>query len=105
MLPGVRFMIGAVGATAMLGVAAFGLFTSVRLAHEVRFNPLEHRAMAFAERADWNELWQREPALQPYGALPDAPGPVTLRTAVQHAVAQPVLPDLGDSFRMAQTVT
>ena len=105
MLPGVRFMIGAVAAMAMCGVAAFGLFTSVRLAREARINPLEARSMAFAERADWNELWQREPVLRPYGALPDAPGPVTLRTAVQHAVAQPVLPDLDDSFLTAQTVT
>lgn len=57
MLPDVRFVIGATLATAVLGVAAFGLATAVRLSHQAKIGPLESsRSLAFDERADWNQF-------------------------------------------------
>ena len=41
MLPDLRFVIGAVLATVVLGVTALGLISSIRLAHESRTAPLE----------------------------------------------------------------
>jgi hypothetical protein len=57
MLPDFRFVIGATLATAVLGVAAFGLATAVRLSHQTKIGPLESsRSLAFDERADWNQF-------------------------------------------------
>jgi hypothetical protein len=57
MLPDFRFLIGAVLATGMLGVAGFGLATAVRLSHEARVGPSEaSRSLAFDDRADWNQF-------------------------------------------------
>ena len=56
MLPGFRFVIGAVLATVVLGVTAFGLASSIRLARQATVGPLESsRSLAFADRADWNQ--------------------------------------------------
>jgi hypothetical protein len=63
MLPDFRFLIGALLATGMLGVAGFGLATAVRLSHEARVGPSEAtRSLAFDDRADWNQFSDPEPA-------------------------------------------
>jgi hypothetical protein len=52
MLPDFRFLIGAVLATAVLGVTTFGLATAVQLSHQTKIGPLEvARSFAFAEPA------------------------------------------------------
>src|SRR4051812_45007210 len=57
MLPDFRFLIGAVLATGMLGVAGFGLATAVRLSHEARVGPTDAtQSLAFNDRADWNQF-------------------------------------------------
>jgi len=57
MLPDFRFVIGAVLATAFLGVTCIGLFATVRLAHQAKIGPLEaSRALAFGDGADWNQF-------------------------------------------------
>jgi hypothetical protein len=57
MLPDFRFVIGAILATVLLGVAAFGLTAAVRLAHQAKVSPLEtSRTLAFADPADWNQF-------------------------------------------------
>ena len=57
MLPDFRFLIGAVLATGMLGVAGFGLATAVRLSHEARVGPPDaSQSLAFNDRADWNQF-------------------------------------------------
>jgi hypothetical protein len=57
MLPDFRFVIGATLAATVLGVAAFGLATAVRLSHEAKVGPHEAlRSLAFDDRADWNQF-------------------------------------------------
>jgi hypothetical protein len=98
MLPDFRFVIGAILAIAVLGIAAFGLTTAVRLSHEAKVGPLEPmRSVAFDERADWNqfsdpELARRFDVLarQPEGgpATP-VPDPVAAIEVPQAALAAP----------------
>jgi len=62
MLPDFRFVIGAILAIVVLGVAALGLTTAARLSHEAKVGPPEAtRSVAFDERADWNQF--SDPAL------------------------------------------
>jgi hypothetical protein len=57
MLPDFRFVIGATLAAAVLGIAAFGLATTVRLSHLAKIGPMEvARSLAFDERANWNQF-------------------------------------------------
>src|SRR6185295_14119371 len=62
MLPDFRFLIGAILATTVLGVAAFGLATSVRLSHQAKISPLEaSRSFAFAERNERSWMPDQNP--------------------------------------------
>ena len=55
MLPDLRFLLGATLATALLGVVALGLATTVRLSHQAKISPLEaSRSLAYAERSDFS---------------------------------------------------
>ena len=57
MLPDFRFVIGAILATAFLGVMSVGLFATVRHTHQAKVGPLEaSRTLAFGDRADWNQF-------------------------------------------------
>ena len=57
MLPDFRFAIGALLATAVLGITSFGLLAAVRLTHQAKVGPLESsRSVPFDDRADWNQF-------------------------------------------------
>ena len=89
MLPDLRFVIGAVLATAFLAVNFLGLFAAVPLAHQAKVGPIEAwRPMAFADRADWKQFADPdgvrrldEPARQP----------VRMDAAAQRAPAEPTV--------------
>jgi hypothetical protein len=71
MLPDLRFVIGAILATVVLGMTALGLATSVRLTRQATVSPLEsNRSLAFADRADWQHLPSSEAARQVPEAVP-----------------------------------
>ncbi len=54
MLSDLRFVIGAIMATAMLAIAAFGIGMSVRLAREANLGPFKStRHLAYTDRGDW----------------------------------------------------
>src|SRR5262245_17169152 len=55
MLPDIRFAIGAVLASALLIVTAFGLAATVRIAHHQTVSPFESpRALSYADPIDWS---------------------------------------------------
>jgi hypothetical protein len=61
MLPDLRFVIGAVLATTMLGVVSIGVFTTFKLGPQNRAGPLESsRYLGFDDRADWNQFYDSE---------------------------------------------
>jgi hypothetical protein len=63
MLSGFRFVIGAILATAMLGVGSFGLYATVKLRHQAKAGPIESsRNLVFDDRADWNQFYYPDSA-------------------------------------------
>ena len=69
MLPNLRFVIGAILATAFLGAASVGLFATVRSPHQAKVGPLEaSRTEAFGDRADWNQFADPDAARR-FGSL------------------------------------
>jgi hypothetical protein len=63
MLSGFRFVIGAILATAMLGVSSLGLYTTVKLKHQAKAGPIESsRNLVFDDRADWNQFYDPDSA-------------------------------------------
>ena len=69
MLPNLRFVIGAILATAFLGAASVGLFATVRPPHQAKVGPLEaSRTEAFGDRADWNQFADPDAARR-FGSL------------------------------------
>jgi hypothetical protein len=100
MLPDFRFVIGATLAIALLGIAAFGITTAVRLSHEAKIGPLEAmRSVAFDERADWNQfsdpelarrfdVFARQPEAGPATPVPE---PVAATEVPQAALAVPAI--------------
>jgi hypothetical protein len=58
MLSGLRFVIGAILAAAMLGVGSLGLYATVKLRHQANAGPIESsRNLMFGDRADWNPFY------------------------------------------------
>jgi hypothetical protein len=100
MLPDFRFVIGAILAITVLGIAAFGLATAVRMSHDAKVGPLEAmRSLAFDERADWNQfsdpelarrfdVLARQPEAAPAMPVPD---PVAPAEVPQAALAVPAV--------------
>jgi hypothetical protein len=86
MLPDIRFAIGAVLASALLIVTAFGLAATVRVAHHKTGGPLEApRILAYADPIDWgprpdalrrlDDFRINDPLLERLAAIPvDPPG-------------------------------
>jgi hypothetical protein len=63
MLSGFRFVIGAILATAMLGVSSLGVYTTVKLKHQAKAGPIESsRTLVFDDRADWNQFYDPDSA-------------------------------------------
>jgi hypothetical protein len=57
MLSGFRFFVGAILATAMLGVSSLGLYTAVMLRHQAKAGPISSsRNLLFDDRGDWNQF-------------------------------------------------
>jgi hypothetical protein len=63
MISGFRFVVGAILATAMLGVSSLGLYTAVMLRHQAKAGPIESsRNLLFDDRADWNQFYDPDGA-------------------------------------------
>jgi hypothetical protein len=63
MLPDFRFILGAIVAMALMGVAGLGLVTSVHLVREAHMGPLEDsRTLAFADHTEWNQFYDPDAA-------------------------------------------
>ena len=105
MLPNLRFTVGAMLATALLVVTAFGIAATLRLAREAKTGPLEtSRSLAYTDQTDWNQFTdptavrRYEEAMRPV-ASEDAP-PVTEPaaslppTAVASRKLEPIAPDI-----------
>ena len=89
MLPDFRFVIGALLAIAVLGIAGFGLAVSVKLVHQAQLSPLEEsRSLAFAGRAEWNQFYEPERTRRIEGMMPAADEPV-ITTPSMPSVAAP----------------
>ena len=76
MLPDLRYVIGAILATAFLAVNSLGLFVTVQLAHPAKLGPIEaSRPMAFADRVDWNQfadpdgVWRLDELARKFGGM------------------------------------
>jgi hypothetical protein len=63
MLSDFRFVIGAILATAMLGMNSLGLYATVKLRHQTIAGPIESsRNPVFDDRADWNQFYYPDSA-------------------------------------------
>jgi len=102
MLPDLRFLIGAVVATALLGVAALGLTAAVHIAHQSKIGPMEaSRMLAYTPNEARSGLDQGPFAgvtVSPGGMRPappdppsvDAPPAPAVRTAETRSEAAPL---------------
>jgi hypothetical protein len=96
MLSGLRFVIGAILATAMLGVGSLGLYATVKLRHQASEGPIESsRNLMFGDRADWNPFYYADSAArfeeltrQP-GASETAEAPPSAAAGGAENMAQP----------------
>jgi hypothetical protein len=98
MLPDFRFVFGATLATAMLGVAGFGLVASVRLLHEARVGSLETaQTLAYAGPTEWNQFYDPDSArrfAETAGKADDPGAPARLETPDETpAATAPAIPD------------
>ena len=95
MLPDLRFVIGAIFATAMLGIVAIGLFATVRMTHQAKMGPLEiSRNVTFDDRADWNQFSDPD-SVRRFEELTRRSAPAeasTLRAATAPAIEQSSIP-------------
>src|SRR3954471_9342932 len=56
-MPDLRFTMGAVLATTLLVVTAFGVTATVRLAEHAKLGPLDNtRSLAYSDASDWNQF-------------------------------------------------
>src|SRR5260370_8500142 len=123
MLSCLRFIIGAILATATLGVSSVGVDATLNLRHQAKAGPIESsRNLVFDDRADWNQFYYADGARR-FGELarkPDASVPAETpavavargpEDAAQPVAVQPAAKDQSSerppdtSARVPQTVT
>ncbi len=94
MLPDLRFVIGAVIATALSGVTLFGLAATMHISHQSRVGPLEaSRMLAYTPEARHRIFDIPAPrADSPFANIPDDPNPVPLRQQSPEPAAEPPAP-------------
>jgi hypothetical protein len=95
MLSDLRFVFGALMATAMLAVAAFGIGVSMRLAREAKLGPFETtRRLAYTDRGEWNKFYDAAGLRQPDRTeLKVEPAPEAQREAAPAAVRAETAPE------------
>ena len=105
MLPNLRFTVGAMLATALLVVTAFGIAATLRLAREAKTGPLEtSRSLAYTDQTDWNQFTdptavrRYEEAMRPV-ASEEAPPVTEPATSLPPGVVaspklEPIAPDI-----------
>jgi hypothetical protein len=91
MLPDLRFLIGAVLATVLLGVTAFGLMAALQLSHQSKLAPLEtSRLLAYTPDGGYRIVDVPSRRFEnPFANIPVDPNPVLLQRPVQ----QPAEPE------------
>ena len=85
MLPDLRFLIGAVMATALLGVTLFGLAAAMHISHQSKVGPLEaSRLLAYTPEGR-HQIFNSPPprADSPFANIPAEPPPVPLQQAAE----------------------
>jgi len=94
MLPDLRFVIGAVIATALSGVTLFGLAATMHISHQSRVGPLEaSRMLAYTPEARHRIFDIPAPSGDsPFANIPDDPNPVPLRQQSPEPAAEPPAP-------------
>jgi hypothetical protein len=100
MIPDLRFVIGAVMATALLGVTLFGLAAAMHISHQSKLSPLEaSRLLAYYPETRYRVFDPPAPRFDsPFANIPADPNPVPMQQpaapaeapAQTAAVAQPV---------------
>lgn len=95
MLPDLRFLIGAVLATALLSVTAFGMMAAMQLSHQSKLAPLEtSRLLAYTPDGGYRIV--DVPARRyenPFANIPADPNPVLLQRPMQ----QPAEPEAAEA--------
>ena len=88
MIPDLRFVVGAVIATAMLGVTLFGLAAAMHISHQSKISPLEaSRLLAYTPEGRHRISAMPAPRFDsPFANIPADPNPVPLQ---QPAAPQP----------------
>ena len=81
MLPDLRFVIGAVLATALLGVTLFGLAATMHISHQSKIGPLEaSRMLAYTPEGRHRIFDMPAPRFDsPFANIPADPNPVPLQ--------------------------
>lgn len=81
MIPDLRFVVGAVIATALLGVTLFGLAAAMHISHQSKISPLEaSRLLAYAPESRHRIFDIPAPRLDsPFANIPADPNPVPLQ--------------------------
>lgn len=91
MIPDLRFVVGAVIATALLGVTLFGLAAAMHISHQSKISPLEaSRLLAYTPESRHRIFDVPAPRFDsPFASIPADPNPVPLQQP-----AEPVAPVL-----------
>ena len=89
MIPDLRFVIGAVMATALLGVTLFGLAAAMHISHQSKLSPLEaSRLLAYTPESRHRVFDIPAPRFDsPFANIPADPNPVPLQQPAAPAEA------------------
>lgn len=87
MIPDLRFVVGAVIATALLGVTLFGLAAAMHISHQSKISPLEaSRLLAYTPESRHRIFDVPAPRLDsPFANIPAGPNPVPLQQPAEPA--------------------
>jgi hypothetical protein len=87
MIPDLRFVVGAVIATALLGVMLFGLAAAMHISHQSKISPLEaSRLLAYTPESRHRIFDVPAPRLDsPFANIPADPNPVPLQQPAEPA--------------------
>ncbi len=92
MLPDLRFVLGALIATAVLGVTLFGLAATMHISYQSKIGPLEaSRMLAYTSEGGRHRIFEISAprADSPFANIPADPNPVPLRQQSLEPTAAP----------------
>ena len=106
MLPDLRFVIGAVIATALSGVTLFGLAATIHISHQSRVGPLEaSRMLAYTPEARHRIFDIPAPRVEsPFANIPADPNPVPLRQQSPEPAAEAPAPPVQSAANVPPSI-